>query len=168
MPQQDCFIQEFEACVLVNEVRGENVLSRLGSAWRCHMIVVRGEPELRSSEQAWTHKKSEIKSFAIVFIDHVLHRAAIFADAPSIAHLRDVMQSISAGERPGGADAHVMNRQDAAIIFKFKQEGPAQRGLHQRAVVIGSVVVSDSGVIAPRSEERRVGKECRSRWAQKY
>ena len=45
-----------------------------------------------------------------------------------------------------------MNRQDAAIIFKFKQEGPAQRGLHQRAVVIGSVVVSDSGVIAPNGK----------------
>ena len=54
------------------------------------------------------------------------------------------------------------NEQDLEFMQLALVEAQKARALGE--VPVGAVLVSDNQVIA-RSEERRVGKECRSRWS---
>src|SRR2546425_10497001 len=83
------------------------------------------------------------------------------------APFKDVTRQTLLGEAPGEEPFSFITR-----YFEIQPGGYStlERHQHPHAVVVlrgaGRVILGERAYdIAPRSEERRVGKECRSRWS---
>src|SRR5437660_8472035 len=147
MMLQDGFVQKLESAVLVNNVRGQNVLCDRGLSCRRYVIVVVRKPELQPRHAIGPDKESQVKCFSIVIIGQALHRVRIRAGTAAIADLGNVMQSELVRNNSGRADSYAVDRQDASVVFKVEEEWASQSGLHQGAVMIGGVIKAHRCVI---------------------
>ena len=55
--------------------------------------------------------------------------------------------------------------EDAAILLNYMEGHDYAIGIDSDGKMYRQDVAEENGEIEPRSEERRVGKECRSRWS---
>ena len=90
----------------------------------------------------------------------VLHRLGARGPVAAVADLGDIVQADSArrGE-PGGADADIVDRQDAALILERKQHRPPHCRLEPGAVMVGRVVVAQVGMKAADDQFEMVVRE---------
>ena len=152
MPQPERFIQELKPGALVDHVRGKNIFADAGLAGGRDVVVITGKSKLQTVKTFRPDKETEIERLAVIVVRYVLDRVGTGACAPAVADFSDVVKAQPAGNRSGCADPHIVNGKDSSLVFKLKKERTSDGRLHQGAVMIGCVVVANSGVISAKSQ----------------
>src|SRR5438034_10584299 len=89
--------------------------------------------------------------------------AAAQKDAERIAALRDELKA--AKNEYWANEVEVMRLASLAWVALAQKKGDEALSLMRQAADIEDK--SEKNIVTPRSEERRVGKECRDRWSRK-
>src|SRR5205807_6249427 len=99
---------------------------------------------------AGPYNAPQVEGLTIVVIGYVLHRIDVGTGIPAVADLCDVVQPQLVGKYSSGAHSNGVDRHNSTVVLKVEEERTAQCSLHQRTVVIGSAIKTDSRVIAPK------------------
>src|SRR3712207_9305252 len=91
--------------------------------------------------------------------DRGTERAATVAEAPAIFRLRGVTKRFGGVTAVEGVDFDLRPGEVHALV------GENGAGKSTLMKIVHGLYTPDEGTLEVRSEERRVGKECRSRWS---